>query len=179
MTIQLQPGDPAPPFALTDQHGETVRLEDYRGRKLLVYFYPEADTPGCTTQSCDLRDHRQEFGDLGVDVVGISPDMPDKQLAFDEKYGLGFPLLERPRPRRIDRLGHLGRKAELRQDLRGHHPVVVPRRSRREDRAGLVPRASRQDGPQGRRRARGLSEHRPIDPLAPGRPALEPLAGPS
>ncbi len=96
MTIQLQPGDPAPPFALTDQHGETVRLEDYRGRKLLVYFYPEADTPGCTTQSCDLRDHRQEFGDLGVDVVGISPDMPDKQLAFDEKYGLGFPLLSDP-----------------------------------------------------------------------------------
>jgi len=96
MTIQLKPGDPAPAFALADQHGETVRLEDYRGRRLLVYFYPEADTPGCTTQSCDLRDHRQEFGDLGVDVVGISPDMPDKQLAFDEKYGLGFPLLSDP-----------------------------------------------------------------------------------
>jgi peroxiredoxin Q/BCP len=96
VTSQLRPGDPAPAFALADQHGETVRLEDYRGRRLLVYFYPEADTPGCTTQSCDLRDHRQEFGDLGVDVVGISPDMPDKQLAFDEKYGLGFPLLSDP-----------------------------------------------------------------------------------
>ena len=90
---ELQPGDAAPPFALTDQHGNTVKLEDYRGRKLLVYFYPEADTPGCTTQSCDLRDHRQEFAGLGVDVVGISPDEPGKQLAFDEKYGLGFPLL--------------------------------------------------------------------------------------
>jgi peroxiredoxin Q/BCP len=90
---KLQPGDAAPTFALTDQHGNTVKLEDYRGRKLLVYFYPEADTPGCTTQSCDLRDHRQEFMGLGVDVVGISPDEPDKQLAFDEKYGLGFPLL--------------------------------------------------------------------------------------
>ena len=90
---KLQVGDPAPPFALTDQHGKTVALEDYRGRKLLVYFYPEADTPGCTTQSCDLRDHRQEFAELGVDVVGISPDEPDKQLAFDEKYSLGFPLL--------------------------------------------------------------------------------------
>ncbi len=89
----LQPGDAAPSFSLTDQHGNTVDLKDYRGRKLLVYFYPEADTPGCTTQSCDLRDHRQQFAGLGVDVVGISPDEPDKQLAFDEKYGLGFPLL--------------------------------------------------------------------------------------
>jgi peroxiredoxin Q/BCP len=90
---KLQPGDAAPSFALTDQHGNTVKLEDYRGRKLLVYFYPEADTPGCTTQSCDLRDHRQEFAGLGVDVVGISPDEPDKQLDFDKKYSLGFPLL--------------------------------------------------------------------------------------
>jgi peroxiredoxin Q/BCP len=89
----LQPGDAAPAFALTDQHEHTVKLEDYRGRKLLVYFYPEADTPGCTTQSCDLRDHRQEFAGLGVEVVGISPDEPKKQLAFDEKYSLGFPLL--------------------------------------------------------------------------------------
>lgn len=89
----LQPGDAAPAFALTDQHGRTIKLEDYRGRKLLVYFYPEADTPGCTTQSCDLRDHRQEFAGLGVEVVGISPDEPKKQLAFDEKYSLGFPLL--------------------------------------------------------------------------------------
>jgi peroxiredoxin Q/BCP len=90
---KLEPGDAAPAFALTDQHGNTVALGDYSGRKLLVYFYPEADTPGCTTQSCDLRDHRQEFARLGVDVVGISPDAPDKQLAFDKKYGLGFPLL--------------------------------------------------------------------------------------
>jgi len=91
--MTLAAGDPAPPFALTDQHGETVRLEDFRGRKLLVYFYPKADTPGCTTQSCDVRDHRQEFVDLGVDVVGISPDEPGAQLAFDRKFSLGFPLL--------------------------------------------------------------------------------------
>jgi thioredoxin-dependent peroxiredoxin len=91
--MTLAAGDTAPPFALTDQHGETVRLEDFRGRKLLVYFYPKADTPGCTTQSCDVRDHRQEFVDLGVDVVGISPDEPNAQLAFDRKFSLGFPLL--------------------------------------------------------------------------------------
>jgi len=89
-------GDAAPPFALPDQHGRTVRLEDFRGRKLLVYFYPEADTPGCTTQSCDVRDHRQAFAELGLDVVGISPDEPADQLAFDEKYELGFPLLSDP-----------------------------------------------------------------------------------
>jgi peroxiredoxin Q/BCP len=89
----LSPGDAAPSFALPDQHGATVRLEDFRGRKLLVYFYPEADTPGCTTQSCDVRDHRKELASLGVDVVGISPDTPEAQLAFDRKYDLGFPLL--------------------------------------------------------------------------------------
>ncbi|CAN5690512.1 thioredoxin-dependent thiol peroxidase [soil metagenome] len=89
----LAAGDKAPPFAVSDQHGETVRLDDFRGRKLLVYFYPEVDTPGCTTQSCDVRDHRQDLADLGVDVVGISPDEPDAQLAFDRKFSLGFPLL--------------------------------------------------------------------------------------
>jgi thioredoxin-dependent peroxiredoxin len=89
----LSEHDAAPAFALSDQRGSTVRLEDYRGRKVLVYFYPEADTPGCTTQSCDVRDHRQELGRLSVDVVGISPDAPAAQRAFDEKYSLGFPLL--------------------------------------------------------------------------------------
>ena len=79
-------------FSLSDQHGDTVRLEDFRGRKP-SYFYPEADTPGCTVQSCDVRDHRQELAGLGVEVVGISPDEPADQLAFDEKFSLGFPPL--------------------------------------------------------------------------------------
>jgi peroxiredoxin Q/BCP len=89
----LGAGDPAPAFALSDQRGSTVRLDGFRGRKVLVYFYPEADTPGCTTQSCDVRDHRRDLAGIGVDVVGVSPDAPDAQLAFDRKYGLGFPLL--------------------------------------------------------------------------------------
>jgi thioredoxin-dependent peroxiredoxin len=95
MTI-LEAGDLAPPFSLLDQRGNTVRLEQFRGRKVLVYFYPEADTPGCTMQSCAIRDHLQDLAEIGTDVVGISPDLPDKQLAFDEKYGLGFPLLSDP-----------------------------------------------------------------------------------
>src|SRR5215211_466555 len=89
----LQAGDEAPGFALLDQHGSTVRLEDYRGRRVLVYFYPKADTPGCTTQSCNLRDAMPDLKKLGIDVVGISPDPPEKQAKFDDKYGLGFPLL--------------------------------------------------------------------------------------
>ena len=89
----LSAGDQAPSFVLTDQHGNVVRLDDFRGRKLLVYFYPQADTPGCTTQSCDVRDHRQELAGLGVDVGGISPDEPADQLAFDRKFSLDFPLL--------------------------------------------------------------------------------------
>jgi thioredoxin-dependent peroxiredoxin len=92
----LEPGDPGPPFALPDQQGNTVRLEDLRGHKVLVYFYPEADTPGCTTQSCDLRDHRRDLAGIGAEVMGISPDQPEDQLAFDRKYGLGFPLLSDP-----------------------------------------------------------------------------------
>jgi peroxiredoxin Q/BCP len=96
MTVTLQPGDPAPPFSLLDQHGKTVRLQDFRGRTLLLYFYPEADTPGCTTQSCAVRDALPDLSTTGVDAIGISPDVPDRQLAFDRKYGLGFPLLADP-----------------------------------------------------------------------------------
>lgn len=89
----LKKGDKAPSFALRDQHGRTVRLADYRGRKLLVYFYPKADTPGCTAQACSVRDSLEPLRAAGVDAVGISPDEPDAQRAFDAKHGLGFPLL--------------------------------------------------------------------------------------
>jgi peroxiredoxin Q/BCP len=91
--MSLKAGDPAPDFTLSDQNGNTVRLSDFSGRKVIVYFYPRADTPGCTTQSCELRDHRKELTKLGAEVLGISPDTPAKQLKFDEKYKLGFTLL--------------------------------------------------------------------------------------
>lgn len=89
----LAPGDVAPPFELLDQHGTTVSLTDFSGRKLLVYFYPKADTPGCTTQSCAVRDAREDLSSLGMDVLGISPDEPEAQSKFDQKFELGFPLL--------------------------------------------------------------------------------------
>ena len=84
-------GDKAPSFALADQNGTKVKLSDFKGRKVLVYFYPKADTPGCTTQSCALRDISGDIGDTAI--VGISPDPPARQKKFDDKYSLGFPLL--------------------------------------------------------------------------------------
>ena len=90
---KLAVGDKAPAIALRDQQGKVVRLSQYKGRKVAVYFYPKADTPGCTTQSCNLRDAMPDLKKLGIDVVGISPDPPEKQAKFDDKYGLGFPLL--------------------------------------------------------------------------------------
>ena len=93
MDVTLSPGQPAPGFSLSDQDGNVVKLSDFKGRKVLLYFYPKADTPGCTTQSCAVRDARQEMKNLKVDVLGLSPDAPADQKKFDAKYSLGFPLL--------------------------------------------------------------------------------------
>jgi thioredoxin-dependent peroxiredoxin len=87
----LKPGDKAPAISLLDQDGTTVKLSGFKGRKVLVYFYPKADTPGCTAQSCGLRDIAGDVGDTAI--IGISPDKPAAQKKFDTKYGLGFPLL--------------------------------------------------------------------------------------
>jgi thioredoxin-dependent peroxiredoxin len=91
MSERLQVGETAPAFSLPDQAGHNVALADCLGRRILVYFYPKADTPGCTTQACSLRD---ALGSIGTTaVIGISPDPPKSQAAFDKKYSLGFPLL--------------------------------------------------------------------------------------
>ena len=93
-TNHLVPGDKAPAISLKDQNDAIVKLSGFKGRKVLVYFYPKADTPGCTTQSCELSAIRGEIGDTAI--VGISPDLPAKQKKFDDKYSLGFPLLSDP-----------------------------------------------------------------------------------
>jgi thioredoxin-dependent peroxiredoxin len=108
---QLKPGDPAPIFELPDQNGRPVRLEDYRGRKLLVYFYPKADTPGCTAQSCSVRDNLGALEALGAAAVGISSDAPKAQAKFDAKYGLGFPLLSDPDHAAAEAFGVWGEKS--------------------------------------------------------------------
>ena len=87
-------GKRAPAFTLLDQHDSKVQLSKLKGRKVLVYFYPKADTPGCTTQACGLRDIAADVGDTVI--IGISPDQPKKLAKFDEKYGLGFTLLSDP-----------------------------------------------------------------------------------
>ncbi len=90
---ELRRGDPAPDFTLPGQAGGKVRLSDLRGRKVLIYFYPKADTPGCTTQSIAVSHARDRLNHLGVEVLGVSPDPPGDQAAFDRKYSLGFALL--------------------------------------------------------------------------------------
>lgn len=93
MGKELKVGDKAPSFSLVDQHGDMVSLEDFAGSKVLVYFYPKANTPGCTKQSCAVSDSLADLKDAGVQAVGISPDDSAAQLKFDKKYDLGFPLL--------------------------------------------------------------------------------------
>ena len=89
----LNPGDQAPDFSLPDQEGNEVSLSGLRGRSVVLYFYPKADTPGCTTQACGVRDHRADYADVDAVVLGVSPD-PVKNIArFDAKFTLGFPLL--------------------------------------------------------------------------------------
>ncbi len=91
--MALAPGDPAPAFTLPDQDGNPVSLSGLRGRTVVLYFYPKADTPGCTTQACGVRDHRPDYEDAGTVVLGVSPDGVKATAKFDQKYGLGFPLL--------------------------------------------------------------------------------------
>jgi peroxiredoxin Q/BCP len=89
----LEPGDTAPDFTLPDQQGNPVSLASLRGKRVVVYFYPKADTPGCTTQACGIRDHRPEYDGADAVVLGISPDPVKNVAKFDAKYGLGFTLL--------------------------------------------------------------------------------------
>lgn len=93
---RLAVGDPAPDFTLTDDTGKQVSLSDYRGRSVVVYFYPAAGTPGCTKQACDFRDNLAELNDAGFDLLGISPDKPAKLAKFRADQGLTFPLLSDP-----------------------------------------------------------------------------------
>jgi len=89
----IEQGDAAPDFELPDQDGRAVKLSDFRGQPVVVYFYPKADTPGCTVQACGVRDHRADYQRVGSVVLGISPDPVAKVKAFHQKYDLDFPLL--------------------------------------------------------------------------------------
>lgn len=117
--VKLNPGDLAPDFELEDQTGKKIKLSDFKDRKLLLYFYPKADTPGCTKQACSIRDAKAELADLGVAALGISPDKPSVQEKFDGKYGLGFPLLSDPDHAVAQAYGVWGEKSMYGKKLEG------------------------------------------------------------
>jgi peroxiredoxin Q/BCP len=109
-TARLATGDKAPAFSLTDADGNTVKLSDFKGRKVIVYFYPAASTPGCTKQACDFRDSLAQLNEGGLDVVGISPDKPEKLAKFRDAEGLTFPLLSDPDKEVLAAWGAFGEK---------------------------------------------------------------------
>jgi thioredoxin-dependent peroxiredoxin len=107
---RLAPGDTAPDFTLPDADGKDVSLADFRGRRVVVYFYPAAMTPGCTKEACDFRDNLSSLAAAGVDVVGISPDKPEKLAKFRERDSLTFPLLSDPSRSVLEAYGAYGEK---------------------------------------------------------------------
>jgi len=109
-TPRLEMGDEAPAFSLPDADGNIVSLADYRGRKIIVYFYPAASTPGCTKEACDFRDNLASLDGAGIDVVGISPDKPEKLAKFRESQQLTFPLLSDPSRSVLEAYGAYGEK---------------------------------------------------------------------
>ena len=107
---RLAPGDPAPEFTLPDADGQPVSLSSYRGQRVIVYFYPAAMTPGCTTEACDFRDSLADLNDAGLAVLGISPDPPAKLAKFRDRDGLTFPLLSDPDHAVLEAYGAYGDK---------------------------------------------------------------------
>ncbi len=140
---QLKAGDPAPAFTLKDQDGHEVSLADFGARKLLLYFYPKADTPGCTTQACSVRDAMEELAEAGAVAVGISPDPPSRQKEFDDRYELGFPLLSDPDHAVAQAYGAWGEKSMYGRTYEG-----IIRSSFLIDEAGKILQASYKVKPQ-------------------------------
>jgi thioredoxin-dependent peroxiredoxin len=119
MTNRLSEGDAAPDFRLPDSAGDFVSLSDFRGRHVVVYFYPSAGTPGCTKQACDFRDNLAELNDAGFAVVGISPDKPAKLAKFVADEGLTFPLLSDESREVLTAWGAFGEKQNYGRTIMG------------------------------------------------------------
>jgi peroxiredoxin Q/BCP len=118
-TARLEVGDKAPAFSLLDAEGKTVKLSDFAGRKVIVYFYPAAMTPGCTKQACDFRDSLAELNGAGIEVIGISPDKPEKLAKFTERDELTFPLLSDPDKKVLAEWGAYGEKKMYGKTVQG------------------------------------------------------------
>lgn len=109
--MKLEAGDPAPQFSLSDADGKKVSLLDFRGTRVIVYFYPADDTPGCTKEACQFNDNLGEFERTGVPVIGISPDDGESHRRFRDKYRLRFPLLTDPGHAVMEKYGAWGEKS--------------------------------------------------------------------
>lgn len=108
--IQLKTGDQAPDFSGKDQNGKNVSLKDFRGKKVVLYFYPKDFTPGCTTEACNLRDNYTDLQEAGMEVIGVSPDDEESHKKFEEKHQLPFTLLADPDKKIIEKYGVWGEK---------------------------------------------------------------------
>ncbi|CDM89753.1 thioredoxin-dependent thiol peroxidase [Xenorhabdus bovienii] len=120
---QLKTGDKAPKFSLPDQDGETVSVSDFKGQRVLVYFYPKAMTPGCTAQACGLRDKMNELKEIGVEVLGISIDTPERLSRFAEKERLNFTLLSDVDHQVAEQFGVWGEKQFMGKTYDGLHRI--------------------------------------------------------
>ena len=119
MSTRLAPGDTAPDFTLPDADGNPVSLADHRGRKTIVYFYPAALTPGCTKQACDFTDNLDVLAEAGYDVIGVSPDKPEKLAKFREKESLKVTLVSDPDRSVLDAYGAYGEKSSYGRTIMG------------------------------------------------------------
>ena len=134
MTERLQPGDTAPAFSLSDADGNQVSLADHLGRKVIVYFYPAALTPDCTKQACDFTDNLEVFAGAGYDVIGISPDQPEKLGKFREKEDLKVTLLSDPDHQVLEAYAAYGEKQNYGRTYQGviRSTIVVDEQGRVE-----------------------------------------------
>ena len=120
----LQKGEPVPAFSVSDDKGKTQQLSDYKGQKLVVFFYPKANTPGCTAEACDLRDHYKELQEAGYALLGVSADSEKKQRNFSEKYDFPFPLLADEDKQVINAFGVWGPKKFMGREYDGIHRMT-------------------------------------------------------
>lgn len=120
----LQVGDKVPSFSVSDDQGNTQNLSDYKGQKLVVFFYPKANTPGCTAEACDLRDHFKELQNAGYALLGVSADSQKKQRNFSEKFEFPFPLLADEDKQVIEAFGVWGPKKFMGREYDGIHRMT-------------------------------------------------------
>ncbi len=133
----MSEGDEAPDFELHDQDGNLVKLSDHGGKPVVLYFYPRADTPGCTAQACGIRDRDAEYAAAGAKVLGVSPDEPPALRKFADKHDLAFTLLADPDHSVAEAYGVWVEKSMYGKEVHGHPARHLHRRRRRQDRQGL------------------------------------------